>query len=209
MAHAHKRIHAKNDFLIIDGIVFMTLTRGQWATFDEIDLPVVAKYRWHAKANKDASTFYASTWLQPDEDGHRTHLTMHRVIMGVTDNKLFVDHMNGRTLNNQRSNLRICGPRQNVTNSASFVAKFGYKGISKGAASKSFVARLMHDGHEYSKGKIPTAIEAAGEYDRLAVKYRGLDGLQPRSLNFPSTFAYLMWDIHGIDVSGSFGRKAA
>lgn len=42
-------------------------------------------------------------------------VTMHRFIMGFPKGK-YVDHIDGNTLNNQKSNLRICSNADNIRN---------------------------------------------------------------------------------------------
>jgi hypothetical protein len=200
------RPKAKNDYCVVDGLCFMAIGQGIWPVLDLADLQLVANYTWGIAS---AEHPYVRTTIR-DDDGRQRNVYMHRVIMGVTEREQHVDHLDGNVLNNSRSNnLRVVSRRQNLVNRVKVGSKWGYRGVMKHAAGKTFGATLMHDGDVFTLTKIPTAIEAGHEYDKLAVQHRGLDGLQPRSLNFPETYEFLMKEIHGVDVSGSYGLKAA
>jgi hypothetical protein len=60
---------------------------------------------------------------------------LHGLILGNTNPKLMVDHINGsegeKTLDNRRSNLRVCTNRENQLNAKVRIDnKFGYKNVS-------------------------------------------------------------------------------
>lgn len=59
-------------------------------------------------------------------------INLHRYLMGVTDKKLTVDHINGNGLDNRKSNLRICTRSQNVMNKrkTSLKTSSKWKGVS-------------------------------------------------------------------------------
>ena len=69
------------------------------------DIKKVKKYKWYLSNNN---------YVNHDENGFRTSL--HRLIMDCPENKQ-VDHINGDTLDNRKSNLRIVNNRQNTVNS--------------------------------------------------------------------------------------------
>lgn len=56
---------------------------------------------------------------------------MHRIIMGVTDRKIVVDHINGNPLDNRKENLRLCSQRENVINRRKFTNKYGAPGVTR------------------------------------------------------------------------------
>lgn len=66
---------------------------------------------------------------------------MHRIIMGAVRGQL-VDHRNGNTLDNRRSNLRFCTPRQNSRNMKA------HRTNTSGFKEFHFTSRTEHGWHE-------------------------------------------------------------
>ena len=88
------------------------LSRGKVALVDDVDLPKVLGYGWYANHSND-NRFYAVATKRIG--GVPKTLRMHRVIMSCPPN-MHVDHINGDTLDNRRSNLRICTVAENMRN---------------------------------------------------------------------------------------------
>ncbi len=53
---------------------------------------------------------YAVTYVR-NASGKRERVYMHRMLMGVTDPNIIVEHINGNTLDNRIENLRVINPR--------------------------------------------------------------------------------------------------
>lgn len=109
---------------------------------------------------------------------------LHRLIMGVTDSKTQVDHINGNTLDNRTQNLRICTQAQNNRNQRKIKnTKFKYKGLKEVKVKKwkYIQASIMINGKQIYIGTFKTEIEAAKAYDEAALKYFG----EYAKLNFP------------------------
>jgi hypothetical protein len=105
---------------------------------------------------------------------------MHRIVMGVTDPKIFVDHINGNTLDNRKENLRLCNNTENCRNSKKSVNNTsGYKGVSyvpwsgKWLRNKPWRAYIVVDRKQISLGMYKTKEEAHEAYKQAAVKYHG------------------------------------
>ena len=76
-----------------------------FAEIDEIDAPAVERHRWSATRRRQ------KLYVRGIVDGQDTLL--HRFLMSPSANEC-VDHIDGDTLNNCRSNLRICSKAQNT-----------------------------------------------------------------------------------------------
>ncbi len=87
------------------------LKSGETVTLSDKDYPLVKQYKWRLKKTVGSDLKYARSG--PPEG---PTIQMHRLIMGVTDPKIKVDHRDGNGLNNCRSNLRIATHQQNQRN---------------------------------------------------------------------------------------------
>ncbi len=153
-------------------IVEIPLTKGQIAIIDEEDLPIVAGFNWCA-AKRDDIYYACST-----NKGLVTPkmLLMHRLIMGVTDPKVQVDHWDTNGLNNRRLNLRIATKSQNQGNSRKTKGLHSsrFKGVcfSKNTLLH-WAASITIDHKKRYLGTYATEEEAAKVYDRAAVELFG------------------------------------
>lgn len=89
------------------------LTKGKFALVDDEDFDFLNQWKWYAA--KIQNTFYVARKKWNPGGVHKTFF-MHREILGLNDNKIFVDHEDHNGLNNQRSNLRTCTSQQNQAN---------------------------------------------------------------------------------------------
>lgn len=92
------------------------LTKGYIALIDDEDYDLVSTYKWQINIPyKRAGVRYAMH-TGTRRNGTTLHIKMHRLVMGVTDPKIRIDHIDGDGLNNQKGNLRIATPGQNRVN---------------------------------------------------------------------------------------------
>lgn len=95
---------------------------------------------------------------------------LHRLIMDNPVN--VVDHINGNTLDNRRSNLRLCSQANNSANrNKSYKNTSGYKGVSK--ARNKWAAKITKDYKVYHIGNYTTPELAALAYNKRAVELFG------------------------------------
>ena len=85
------------------------LTQGQVAVVDDYAYEGINQHKWCAHWSPNTNSFYATR----GSDGKGVQMS--RAILGV-DSSLYVDHVNGNTLDNRRENLRLVTARQNAQN---------------------------------------------------------------------------------------------
>jgi anaerobic ribonucleoside-triphosphate reductase activating protein len=113
-----------NNIRIVDELVYLCLNSNNEETvFDLCDLDLVKQYHWNIVRKKEKK--YVFTRIE-----QKTH-QFHRIILGLTDSKIYVDHIDGNGLNNRRSNLRLATNGENQQNTgASSNSRLGMRGIS-------------------------------------------------------------------------------
>lgn len=95
------------------GSVAIPLSKNFWSFIDERDLELVSVYKWHCIPNK--SNMYAATTVYENGIRLTPKTRLHRYIMAPGAG-LVVDHINGNTLDNRRTNLRIVSHLENCHN---------------------------------------------------------------------------------------------
>lgn len=100
---------------------------------------------------------------------------LHRVILGLTDPKQVVDHINGNSLDNRRCNLRVTDSRGNRINTRKMNRSSAskYIGVYFEAARNKWVAKLKSHGKTYFGGRYETEEGAAIGYNILALTHHG------------------------------------
>lgn len=139
------------------------------AMVDDEDYDHLMQWNWSAK--KDKKTFYAARTTRIGEFPKTKHMSMQRQIMDVSDPKIFIDHADRNTVNNQRYNLRIATESQNNANRKS-VGKSPYLGVylHKG---KYPTAKIRTKKGRVTIGSFKTEEEAAMAYDAAAKIHHG------------------------------------
>lgn len=95
-------------------MIEIPLTQGQVALIDDEDFDIVSAYKWYAHWKPNGRRFYAITNISRTLG--RGTLKMHRLVFGLKDPLIHVDHIDGDGLNNCRHNLRLCTNTQNHMN---------------------------------------------------------------------------------------------
>ena len=146
----------ENTYIQLEDCVYLIITSFKYGkiTFiiDKNDYLQVKQYHWGVA--KLGNNFYAKYSIY----GHKA-IFLHRLITNCVDN-LVVDHINRNTLDNRKSNLRICNNLVNIKNRP--INKAGYRGIIQNDVGK-YRVRLQINKVKFDK-----------TFDTLerAIKYR-------------------------------------
>lgn len=115
----------------------ISLTKGHVAIVDDEDYESLSRRRWSTQSTRQG--LYAKT-NDVRKAGKRRVFLMHRVVMGVTDPKVQVDHINHNGLDNRRENLRLVDTRANKSN---------LKGKKEGRYTSEYVGVHLHASGKY------------------------------------------------------------
>ena len=112
------------------------LTNYGYSLIDDEDFDKISKYKWYAVKNKSGKIYAKRTV---------GGFGMHRVIL--KDRVGFeIDHINGNSLDNRKSNLRIATKSQNQANTNKRVNNSsGYKGVSWNKVAKKWHVQIIKD----------------------------------------------------------------
>ncbi len=103
----------------------------------------------------------------------KQRIGLHRFILGVYDTNKTVDHIDGDSLNNQTSNIRVCTQKENTWNTKSHVDSFSkYKGVSYDKKRNKWMMQIMANGIKKS-ARFNSELEAAMAYNTETVKMHG------------------------------------
>lgn len=141
----------------------INLTQGLVAIVDDAEFDALSRFKWYADVC--GPNVYAATYI----DGVKVRL--HALLVSGGD---VVDHRNGNTLDNRKSNLRACTHSQNMQNSTKRcdAQTSQFKGVCYRAERNKWRARIKLQ-REVFLGHFNSEIEAAIAYNRAASEHFG------------------------------------
>jgi hypothetical protein len=149
------------------------LTKGQVAIVDDADYERLSQYRWRAIPHKNGRKFYAGR-NYVNEDGAKRTMLLHREIMQPMPHTLLsggieVDHINGDSLDNRRSNLRLVTKSENYRGRTKTPGcSSQYKGVSLVKRTGRWQAYIRANDLIYRLGTFANEVDAARAYDAHA-----------------------------------------
>lgn len=147
------------------------LTQGYFALVDDRDFKKLSKFKWWALVDKSGAIYACRTTSKPD--GKKTSIRMGRQVMNAPKGK-DTDHKDRNTLNNQRSNLRVCTRSQNNANSKKRKDNTsGIKGVSWDYRTRKWIAQIQLRGKNVFFKRYTNKLKAATAYAIAAKKYFG------------------------------------
>ena len=145
--------------------VELTTTNGIKFLVDRADCSTLVQYRWFATKEHNSNNFVIRAFKSK-------RITLHRFITNAPKG-MVVDHINHNTLDNRRSNLRVCTQKQNSWNSHKKSNHTNpYKGVHRSSMGR-WKAVIREAGKYKHIGVYDTPEEAAIAYDRKAIELFG------------------------------------
>lgn len=151
----------------------VVLTRGKRCRISLCDVPAISRFRWHCTANGYAAR------RGRDSSGKSKIFLMHRELVSPGDG-MYTDHVDGDTLNNQRSNLRAATPSQNAMNKRGRAPRSRIDPRSKGVCfapelnkTNPWMAYISAGRKRHHLGYFPTAEAASVAYQKAAKEMFG------------------------------------
>jgi hypothetical protein len=134
---------------------------------DGEDFDKIKDYKWCL--SKCKNTLYVATGSYG-----KNLVRLHRLLMDFPEG-FYIDHIDGNTLNNCRSNLRLCTHSQNCMNSSKTNRKTSskYKGVSFNNNKKKYISQLTYNRKRVIIGQFNNEKDAAIAYNNAAVKHFG------------------------------------
>lgn len=138
----------------------VNVNTGYIAIVDDEDLELVSKYKWNLSTKGYAQAY--------DKTSKKT-VRLHRLIMGVTDKTVIIDHINRDRLDNRKENLRLGDVKTNSYNRGSnpnttskYKGVHWHKGVKKWAVALQIEQTVIYGG--YFKDEYLASLR----YDQLA-----------------------------------------
>lgn len=152
-------------------MICIPLSKGRHAIIDNESFDIVCKYRWHA--NEFRKGQFRAVAATSRKNGRKS-IYMHRLLMGITDSSIQVDHIDGDMLNNVLSNLRVATNQQNKYNTKKpSNNSSGFKGVSFSKCANKWHAYISAENKRFHLGLFLTPEEAHAAYCSAAKKLHG------------------------------------
>lgn len=150
-------------------MIEMELTKGYKTTVCDCHYNKVKDYKWSAQISR----YQVRAVRGISRNNIRHTYLMHREIMDVPKG-MEIDHIDGNTLNNQCSNLRICSKFENARN-VRLTSKntSGHKGVCWSKHNNRWHARVICNNHTYHLGYFLDKQEAIDAYNKKAKELHG------------------------------------
>lgn len=175
----------KNNYKIIGDYVIIYLNGRKNKGFETmIDLEDFEKiknlnFSWHVSWKGCINNYYATATIYlgtiNNKPKYKT-IYLHRVILGVEDRNMIVDHIEqDNTLDNRKKNLRTTEQNKNLKhrNGKNKNNSSGYRNVSWVSSKEKWIIQLQIEGKNKSFGYFDDIHEAGKLAEELRNKYYG------------------------------------
>lgn len=147
---------------------------GESFIFDYEDYNAIERYQWHIVNRVDGYGYVARR-------SGKNYIYLTHDLLGVSS-ETFVDHVNGDTLDERRTNLRIASVHENTCNQKLRKdSSSGYKGVHYIQRRRKYEATIQSNHKKYHLGYFDNPEDGARAYDEAARFYFG----EFACVNFP------------------------
>lgn len=165
-----RTIYDTNKISIENDVAIMELYNKQGnkiaeTKLDKIHLDSVKNYKWYLRKNKDTQYVMGTV--------NSRKVFLHRFILNASKGQV-VDHINGDTLDNRDSNIRICSQADNCRNRIYKTSKGKIPGIYQQYGKNSnWSVRITYNYKDYHVGTFKTYEEAVAARLQAEQEYFG------------------------------------
>lgn len=163
----HKEQNKTNFYSSVNGITTLSILRKSGEVvpfiFDTSYYDSVSKIRWHVVKAKNTGVMYAGSCVEGE------FIYLHRLVMGEPI-EFEVDHINGDTLNNLKTNLRLVNRSENAQNKhrKGINNTSGVRGVYWSSKREKWIAQVGINNCTYNLGGFSSIEEA----DKVVTEWR-------------------------------------
>ena len=143
------------------------LTKGYVALVDDADYKLATQFKWVANVRKNRDGSVKNVYAL----SNGTYL--HRLLLGIADPEVEVDHKDHNGLNCQRYNLRVAENKNQQNARMRKDNASGFKGVHLRKDRGNYVSYIKFEGKRIHLGTFSDPLEAACAYDMAAVRLFG------------------------------------
>lgn len=163
-----RTIYDANEYIIHENYIEVKCfdKQGKYKASTKVDLeflPEIKKHKIYIRQSSENKLYAAFSGIESEEGSGRKYF-LHRYVMHLHDKKYsideVVDHINGDSLDNRISNLRICTQKENSYNNRGTKLNKKIKGVGWLKVNKKWTARIMYNYKNIHLGNYLTYAEA-------------------------------------------------
>lgn len=142
--------------------------KGIMFLFDKEDYSLISQYLW----TNSQKGYIVSNYR--DENGRKHQIKMHRLVMGITDPNIIIDHIHHNRTDNRKSELRTVTSQENAFNRG--VRKdntSGYTGVQFNPRINKWISQISINGKTISIGCFVNKDDAINARKKAEKEYFG------------------------------------